>query len=365
MICGATLDEAIGAAVLGDRDRLLPPIQATVADHLGRVAAWIDGERAARVGTTLGRGRVLPPHPGRRAESTSTGSTTSSSPATAPTWARATGSTPTAATSASGTGGRPPPTSTRGWPGCRRPSTTLRCHVAAGLADRSEAGRRPRRGGPDRRARAPHPDHDVRLARRDGGRRALLQVREPPADRRLQDPWRDERGPLPLRRGSGAGRRLPLLGQPRPGPRPRGTHPRDRGPRGDARERRRGQAGGGRRLRRPHHRLRADGGEPQRHGGAGRRRHRGGRDPPVRRRSDHRRAGHRGARAAGRRAGARHHRGARRWWWAAVRDRARRRPGRPRRCTAQSRPRPTMPSDRSAPVGCTPATGPSPWPTAC
>jgi aspartate/methionine/tyrosine aminotransferase len=44
VICDATLDEAIGAAVLADRDRLLPPIQATVADHLGRVAAWIDGD---------------------------------------------------------------------------------------------------------------------------------------------------------------------------------------------------------------------------------------------------------------------------------------------------------------------------------
>jgi aspartate/methionine/tyrosine aminotransferase len=44
VICGATLDEAIAAAVLSDRDRILPPIRELVADHLQRVAGWIDGD---------------------------------------------------------------------------------------------------------------------------------------------------------------------------------------------------------------------------------------------------------------------------------------------------------------------------------
>jgi aspartate/methionine/tyrosine aminotransferase len=44
VICGATLDEAIAAAVLADRDRILSPIRDLVADHLRRVADWVDGE---------------------------------------------------------------------------------------------------------------------------------------------------------------------------------------------------------------------------------------------------------------------------------------------------------------------------------
>ena len=44
VICGATLDEAIGAAVLAERDRILPPIRDLVADHLHRVSDWVAGE---------------------------------------------------------------------------------------------------------------------------------------------------------------------------------------------------------------------------------------------------------------------------------------------------------------------------------
>ena len=37
-----------------------------MADHLGRVAAWIDGETRGSSGCApVGRGRVLPPHPRR------------------------------------------------------------------------------------------------------------------------------------------------------------------------------------------------------------------------------------------------------------------------------------------------------------
>ena len=79
MICGATLDEAIGAAVLGDRDRILPPIKATVADHLGRVAAWIDGDPRLEWVRPSGGVVCFPRVPCRGARSTSTGSTTSCS----------------------------------------------------------------------------------------------------------------------------------------------------------------------------------------------------------------------------------------------------------------------------------------------
>jgi aspartate/methionine/tyrosine aminotransferase len=44
VICGATLDEAIGAAVLRDRERIMAPIRATVADHLRRVTDWVATE---------------------------------------------------------------------------------------------------------------------------------------------------------------------------------------------------------------------------------------------------------------------------------------------------------------------------------
>jgi aspartate/methionine/tyrosine aminotransferase len=41
LICGATLDEAIAARVLEARERLLPPIRATIAEHVGIVRDWI------------------------------------------------------------------------------------------------------------------------------------------------------------------------------------------------------------------------------------------------------------------------------------------------------------------------------------
>ncbi|MDQ6698320.1 MAG: aminotransferase class I/II-fold pyridoxal phosphate-dependent enzyme [Actinomycetota bacterium] len=43
-ICGATLDEAIGAAVLADRDRLLSPIREQAREHRDIVARWIAAE---------------------------------------------------------------------------------------------------------------------------------------------------------------------------------------------------------------------------------------------------------------------------------------------------------------------------------
>jgi len=43
-ICGATLDEAIAAAVLGARERILPPILDDVRARLAIVRAWIDGQ---------------------------------------------------------------------------------------------------------------------------------------------------------------------------------------------------------------------------------------------------------------------------------------------------------------------------------
>jgi len=43
-ICGATLDEAIAARVLEQRDRLLPPIREQIAAHLGVVRDWIAGD---------------------------------------------------------------------------------------------------------------------------------------------------------------------------------------------------------------------------------------------------------------------------------------------------------------------------------
>jgi aspartate/methionine/tyrosine aminotransferase len=44
LICGATLDEAIAARVLEARERLLPPIRSTIADHLAIVRDWIAGD---------------------------------------------------------------------------------------------------------------------------------------------------------------------------------------------------------------------------------------------------------------------------------------------------------------------------------
>jgi aspartate/methionine/tyrosine aminotransferase len=45
VICGATLDEAIAAAVLQDRDRILPPILDDVRERLRRVKAWLADQR--------------------------------------------------------------------------------------------------------------------------------------------------------------------------------------------------------------------------------------------------------------------------------------------------------------------------------
>jgi aspartate/methionine/tyrosine aminotransferase len=44
VICGATLDEAIAAAVLGARARILPPILDDVRARLAIARAWIDGQ---------------------------------------------------------------------------------------------------------------------------------------------------------------------------------------------------------------------------------------------------------------------------------------------------------------------------------
>jgi len=43
-ICGATLDEAVGAAVLGQRDRILSPIRELAREHCEVVADWIGAE---------------------------------------------------------------------------------------------------------------------------------------------------------------------------------------------------------------------------------------------------------------------------------------------------------------------------------
>jgi len=44
VICGPTLDEAIAARVLADRERILAPIRARNAEHLAILTAWMDGE---------------------------------------------------------------------------------------------------------------------------------------------------------------------------------------------------------------------------------------------------------------------------------------------------------------------------------
>jgi aspartate/methionine/tyrosine aminotransferase len=46
LICGATLEEEIAAAVLEARERILPPIRAKVARHLEIVRAWMDSNAA-------------------------------------------------------------------------------------------------------------------------------------------------------------------------------------------------------------------------------------------------------------------------------------------------------------------------------
>jgi aspartate/methionine/tyrosine aminotransferase len=44
MICGATIDEEIAGRILAERERILPPIRAKVARHLGIVRDWIDSQ---------------------------------------------------------------------------------------------------------------------------------------------------------------------------------------------------------------------------------------------------------------------------------------------------------------------------------
>jgi len=44
VICGATIDEHVAGRVLAERDRILPPIRADVAERLAVVQAWIDGQ---------------------------------------------------------------------------------------------------------------------------------------------------------------------------------------------------------------------------------------------------------------------------------------------------------------------------------
>jgi aspartate/methionine/tyrosine aminotransferase len=46
VICGATIDEAIAAAVLADRERILPPIVDAVRARLARVRHWLGGQTA-------------------------------------------------------------------------------------------------------------------------------------------------------------------------------------------------------------------------------------------------------------------------------------------------------------------------------
>lgn len=41
VICGSALDEAVAAAVVARRDKLLPPIRALAAEHLGMVVDWM------------------------------------------------------------------------------------------------------------------------------------------------------------------------------------------------------------------------------------------------------------------------------------------------------------------------------------
>jgi aspartate/methionine/tyrosine aminotransferase len=44
LICGSPINEEMAARVLAARERLLPPIKATIAEHLGIVRDWIGGQ---------------------------------------------------------------------------------------------------------------------------------------------------------------------------------------------------------------------------------------------------------------------------------------------------------------------------------
>lgn len=46
VICGATIDEHVAGRVVAERDRILPPIRAEVAERLAIVDGWIDGHEA-------------------------------------------------------------------------------------------------------------------------------------------------------------------------------------------------------------------------------------------------------------------------------------------------------------------------------
>ena len=66
-ICGATLDEAIAARVLADRDRILPPILADARERLAIVRAWLAGqdifEWVEPAGGVVGLVRFVPDFP--------------------------------------------------------------------------------------------------------------------------------------------------------------------------------------------------------------------------------------------------------------------------------------------------------------
>ncbi len=66
VICGATLDEAIAARVLIDRERILPPILDDVRARLATVRAWIDEQDAFEwvepAGGVVGFVRFAPDH---------------------------------------------------------------------------------------------------------------------------------------------------------------------------------------------------------------------------------------------------------------------------------------------------------------
>ena len=157
------------------------------------------------------------------------------------------------------------------------------------------------RGGPPQGPHPPDARHHEPLVRRSVRLLRLLQVREPPAGGRLQDPRRAQQAPDAHRRGARARRRRLLLRQPRPGRRARRQADRRIGHHPDA-DRRAGLEGGG------HEGLRRGGGllRPADRGPRGAREGAGGEDGPrpraaLRRSRDHGGAGDGGARAAGRR----------------------------------------------------------------
>ncbi len=234
-----------------------------------------------------------------------------------------------------------------------------------------DAGPRPRRDPPRLRAAGPlHPPDAPALVA--DARRALRRVggaqgRELAEGRRVQDPRGVERDVATRRRREGARRRHPLLGQPRPGPGPRGADRRRARLRGHAEDRPGDQAGRHRGLRRDRRPLRADPGRPRGDRRPPDRRARLRADPPVRQLARHRGPGD------GRLGAARPGRAARR------RDlpRRRRRPARGDRADGQgpvaldprrrrrARRGPTTRSVRSNRAGSSPRTTRRPSPTAC